>query len=171
MTDVALSPRSIEPAPRRVVHYLTLVAIAAVVVAVSLPRLSEFALRENESDARAMMTRLAKALETRSGSPRNVEELVRDTSGLLKWSTDTEFLESGRLLRRHGYLFELVAAGDRRRVRAWPWSAGKTGNSAFLFEREPLLAHANVDGRWSGLDHPPEVEAPDSDWKPVVGPE
>lgn len=157
-------------------RYLTLVAIAAVVVVISLPRLREFALRENESDARALLSRLAATLEVHAAeTPRAVEELVRADGGLAQWTTDGEYLEDGRLLRRHGYLFDVTFGADHRwAVRAWPWRAGRTGTRAFVdVAGAALVVHPNDGARYSGLRGAPNVGELDAaaGWREARGEE
>lgn len=172
-----MGPSGDSPRASALGRYLTLVAIAAVVVVISLPRLREFALRENESDARALLARLGAKLEIHAAErPASVAALVSaadaadtdDRGGLSRWLGDAEYLAEGRLLRRHGYLFDVAEGPDRRFVvRAWPWRAGRTGTLAFV---DPVgaapLAHANQAARFSGPDSPPELSAlgVDSGW-------
>jgi len=69
---------------------------------------------------------------------------------------DMEWLDGGRVLRRHGYLFELSSAGAAPVLRAWPWAYGKSGRSAFVAEPGgEVRRHANAEGGWSGLGCPP----------------
>lgn len=145
----------------------TLVAIATVVLLVSLPRLRDFALRENEGDAKRLVARLAlvDAREAR-GSPgeaapaRSIQELIEAHPGLGRQLDDAEFLEDGRLLRRHGYLFDLAVDPEgTRALRGWPWEHGRTGWAAFAWvEGRGLFAGRNEAGTWSGPGRPPELE-------------
>jgi hypothetical protein len=140
----------------------TLALIAIVVVLVSLPRLRRFALRENETDAIAMLRVLA------VDAVANREALAEGgLSALLAASThhrvrleDVEVLGDGRL-RRHGYVFESVRGAEGRSVLlAWPWEHGRTGLAAFATEPGGLVfGLPNGDGRISGLDHPPDLPA------------
>jgi hypothetical protein len=147
------------------VRYLTLAAIATLVVVISLPRLREFALRENEADAKALLTRLGSTLAVHAAErPENVAALVAKSDDMLPWLTDADYLEQGRLLRRHGYLFDVVEGGDRHWiVRAWPWQAGRTGVRAFA-ERagEAPVVHANDAARFSGPTGAPAIEELDA---------
>ncbi|MBI5431939.1 MAG: hypothetical protein HZA52_03805 [Planctomycetes bacterium] len=147
-------------------RYLTLVAIAAVVVVISLPRLREFALRENENDARVLLGRLASTLEVHAAErPAQVADLVAAGDGLAQWMTDAEYLDDGRLLRRHGYLFDVVRGpGECLAVRAWPWRAGRTGSRVFVdFVGAAPLVHPNAGARWSGPTGAPELATLDAD--------
>jgi hypothetical protein len=149
----------------------TLVAIATVVLLVSLPRLRDFALRENEGDAQRLVSRLGAidALDDRAPA-RTIRELIEGQPALARQLDDAEFLEEGTLLRRHGYLFDLAgdssgppgfsgASGAPRAVRGWPWAHGRTGFAAFAWlSGRGLTAHANREGLWSGPLRPPGLE-------------
>jgi hypothetical protein len=141
----------------------TLVAVGLVVLLVSLPRLRDFALRENEGDARALVLRLAQLAERDASGGLNVEQIVSTDPTLARQLDDVEFLEQGRLLRRHGYLFEVLAGEESERacarVRAWPWKHRRTGYAAFAWTREhALVGDSNSGGTWSGLGAPPTVD-------------
>lgn len=156
----------------RAVDALTLAAVALVVLLVSLPRLRDLALRENESDAAWLTGRLAELCVEHDAL--ELEALVERAPLLDRQLEDVEYLEGGRVLRRHGYLFEVLAleggAADAatRAVRAWPWEAGRTGRVALLWTPDGgLLGHPNEDGRWSG-EHPPRPEdAARAGWRRV----
>lgn len=158
---------------------VSLAAVLAVVVAVSLPRLHGLARRENQVDARATAERFARALAELTPEEHALpfEELARRTR-LERTLRDAEWLENGRVLRLHGYLFELCPAPGavlpvdgkleltqqpeagvaRRAVRAWPWSAA-TGRAAYVASPDGLLlAHPNDEGLWHGLEHRPAVD-------------
>jgi hypothetical protein len=151
----------------RAVDALTLAAVALVVLLVSLPRLRDLALRENEADAAWLARRLGE-LSVQDEAP-TLGELFGRQGSLRRLAEDAELIEGGRVLRRHGYLFELLP-GPRRAVRAWPWEAGRTGRVALLWTPEVgLVGHPNHDGRWSG-DRPPRPEAAGGDgWRRVRG--
>jgi hypothetical protein len=144
-----------------------LVAIGLVVLLVSLPRLREFALRENEEDARALVTRLAglAAREVQAAEKPSIETLLASDPSAKRQLDDVEYLDGGRRLRRHGYLFEVGHAADGTWVRAWPWEWRKTGISAYGWNSgTELVAHPNAEGRWSGLEAPPQVDG-DAQWR------
>lgn len=148
----------------------TLALIAIVVVLVSLPRLRRFALRENETDAIAMLRILAvDAIANREAL------LAGGLSALLATSTghrvrleDIEVLDDGRL-RRHGYVFESVCDAEGRPVLiAWPWDHGRTGVAAFAVEPGgPVFGLPNGDGRFSGLSSPPRDKT--DPWRLIPG--
>lgn len=147
-----------------------LVAIGIVVLLVSLPRLREFALRENEEDARALVQRLAglATREVQAAEKPSIEALLASDPSAKRQLDDVEYLDGGQRLRRHGYLFEVGHAADGTYVRAWPWEWRKTGTSAYAWTAgKELVAHPNAEGRWSGPDAPPQV-AGDSQWRDLV---
>jgi hypothetical protein len=149
----------------RAVDALTLAAVALVVLLVSLPRLRDLALRENEADAAWLARRLAE-LSTED-APATLGELFVEEGSLRRLAEDAELLEEGRLLRRHGYLFELLPP-PRRAVRAWPWEAGRTGRVALVWTPAlGLVGHPNADGRWSGERPPAPEAAVDGGWRRV----
>jgi hypothetical protein len=151
---------------------LSLLAVVAVLIVVSVPRLRGIALQENEVDARATAQLLAGALrgEAPGAAPSLRELLQRDElSGAL---SDAELLASGRILRRHGYLFELTrlplglslaaspllflrpepaALGPMPAVRAWPWKRGSTGAASFLVTSAGATL-VRSDLPWEGPD-------------------
>lgn len=146
---------------------ITLFAVGLVVLLVSLPRLRAFALRENQGDASSLVVRLGELLDTsvEAAELPRVRDLVEDDERFAARLGDAEFLDEGRLLRRHGYLFEVVPAesgpssSEARtawRVRAWPWEHGRSGLASFLWlPGRGLARHANVRGQWSGPDQAP----------------
>ncbi len=167
MEGRAGGPGGARPAPSRRgrmrwIDALTLAAIATVVLLVSLPRLEDLAMRENEGDAAWLTGRLAELCPTVSAV--NVQALVLSSPRLGRQIDDAEFLQGGRLLRRHGYLFELDATGGPS-VRAWPWQHGRTGRAVIVWTPEDgLRGHQNEPGAWSGADRPPPIEPPGPQW-------
>jgi hypothetical protein len=156
----------------RAADVLTLAAVALVVLLVSLPRLRDLALRENESDALWLTRRLSELATARE--PRSVQELLEAAPDLRRQIDDAQYLEGGRLLRRHGYAFEVLeqpgAAQGSLAVRAWPWRAGRTGGAAFVWTASGgLLGSANRAGRWSGEQAPPTEVGAAGEWAPVAG--
>jgi hypothetical protein len=157
MSDAQLSPR-----PRRlsISGAFALLAIAAVLVVVSVPRLHVLAQQENEVDARNTALLLARALRTHGASaerPPSLADLLgrAELGGL----ADSELLERDTVLRRHGYLFEITSLSPAVRlmsapvallcgtsaslpttaIRAWPWTPGASGGSSFLVTAEGAL--------------------------------
>jgi len=156
----------------RAADALTLAAVALVVLLVSLPRLRDLALRENESDALWLTRRLSELAS--APDPHSVQELLAAAPDLLRQIDDAQYLEGGRLLRRHGYAFEVLetpgAEDGSMAVRAWPWRAGRTGGSAFVWTASGgLVSSANRAGRWSGERAPPAEARPAGEWAPVPG--
>jgi hypothetical protein len=131
---------------------LTLVAIALVVVLVTLPVLRRFGVRENERDALRMLRILS--AEPASGGRRGattLADLAAVDTTLARRLEDLERLDDGRL-RRHGYLFDVAQLRSGEPVLlAWPWEHGQTGLGAFAWTpRRGVIGHANRDGRYSG---------------------
>jgi hypothetical protein len=169
----------------RAVDALTLAAVALVVLLVSLPRLRDLALRENESDAAWLAGRLAALCVQDETLP--LQALLERDPLLDRQVDDAEFLDGGRVLRRHGYLFEVLSVppvggpgeqgageqGERaeaagRAVRAWPWEAGRTGRVALVWTPQSgLIGHLNGDGRWSGTRPPPPGAVGGEGWRRV----
>lgn len=166
----------------------TLVAVVAVVVVISLPRLADFARRENQEDAVRLARRLMAERERQAAgaaAPTRVQELVAGLPpSAQRQLDDLAFLRDGELLRRHGYLFELFAAGDESgaqggggvwAVRAWPWRAGETGAKAYLALSSKLVfEHTHPPAEWSGPDHAPDTGPPmpealhTAGWRPIA---
>lgn len=163
----------------------SLAAVLAVLLVVSLPRLQGLARLENEGDACATAELLVRSLaELEGAAPGARFRALAEQADLQRALADGEWLEDGRLLRRHGYLFELCAppaplqaaglslalAGAPLShspgfaVRAWPWS-GETGRTAFVASAcGTVLAHTNAELGWSGLERRPE-ERPLTGWR------
>lgn len=137
---------------------LSVAAVIAVLVLVSLPRLQAFALEENEADAAALTRVLGRALEELAGSA-GAEPSLADLAGAAGLDAprdDVEWIDGGRILRRHGYLFELSGAAGGAALRAWPWAYGETGRAAFAFRpAEGVLRHGNREGAWTGPGRAP----------------
>jgi hypothetical protein len=147
---------------------LSLFAVGAVVVLVTLPRLRAFALAENEGDARALLrmigaANVVQAAEGASDAPaRRIADLPLEGRALTAGARGAQSLRGGELLRLHGYLFDLApgercGSGDSGQVlRAWPYQHGRTGHGALVLLADGTLrSHDNTGGRWSGEDHPP----------------
>jgi hypothetical protein len=169
----------------RIVDRLTLAAIGIVVALVSIPRLKAFALRENELDAAQTLRVLGAALGSPGWdfaaaglvgpplpraagaalAPATVGELFLSTPSVARRLEDAELLADGRLLRRHGYLFDLTFDGGEPVLRAWPWCYGETGLGAFSFSRAiGLVGHPNERPRWYGTERSPALPRPGEGW-------
>jgi hypothetical protein len=184
--------RSARPRPFLGLSYsgaLSLAAIVAVLVVISVPRLQDIARQENEADARTTAQLLARALGSfpATGEP-SMRDLVRRPE-LAGGLSDAELLQRGTLLRRHGYLFEvtrlapslnlpalpialLAGAKDALKsmpaIRAWPWSHGSSGEMAFLVTAAgACLLHPNSASRWHGLGSAGMVVNELTGWRPV----
>jgi hypothetical protein len=154
----------------RIVDWSTIGAIVVVVVLVSIPRLRAFAVRANELDAMHMLHALAAqpAPAGHEAIGNDLALLVLGDAGLRQRLEDLECLDDGRL-RRHGYLFDLtMLRPGEPMLRAWPWSHGQTGRSAFVWTpQRGLLAAPNHEGRFSGPSRPPLPEDVGPDWLQV----
>jgi hypothetical protein len=164
------------------VDVLTLGAVLVVVLLVSLPCLRDFAVRENERDAQALLPVLVELL---NGGPGNGEPLqgepgaeqrqpdlaglVAATPALADELRDAHPGEHGASLRHHGYLFSAGAPGPggERAVLAWPLDRGRTGLRAFACRPGGGLGlHAYLDGRWCGPRGPERLSAAEG-WAPA----
>jgi len=168
---------------------LSLLAIAAVVLVVSVPRLRGIALLENEADAVGTAQLLARALQALDAKPRSspsMRELLRRPE--LRGLDDAELLAEGRVLRRHGYLFEVtclspavtapaapacILSGEPAAlcgllaIRAWPWEHGTTGLAAFLAtQKGGRLVHPNTAPGWEGLGAAGATLVSPEGWRP-----
>ncbi|MBM3992432.1 MAG: hypothetical protein FJ298_15730 [Planctomycetes bacterium] len=146
-----------------------LVAIGLVVLLVSLPRLREFALRENEEDARALVERLAGLVTREVAAAENpsIETLLASDPTSQRQLDDLEYLDGGTRLRRHGYLFEVGRSPTGAWVRAWPWEWRKTGIFAYAWNATAdLVAHPNDEGHFSGPQSPPRL-GDDAQWRGI----
>ncbi len=165
--------------------WLLLIAIGAVLASVSLARLHVFAVHQNERDALFLLARLAERMPLEDQhiaggvriEPQTEPPVLRaglDLRGLLKSPTgdlerlgDLRWLAAGRVLHRHGYLFDLVGTQGSGantlsdfRLRAWPQSHGRTGIAAFAWcSQRGLTGDPNREGRWNGFERRPESEA------------
>lgn len=173
MSEAVLSHRA--RGPISLSGAFSLLAVVAVLVVVSLPRLRGLALQENEVDAKSTARSLANALRELGSSPARkpaLRELLR-RPGLLGLG-DSELLAGGQVMRRHGYLFEITclpptitaasapaallggepaALCGLLAIRAWPWDHGTTGRVAFLVtQKGGTLAHPNSGAGWEGVE-------------------
>ncbi len=162
-----------------------LIGVVAVVVIVSLPRLTTFARRENEADAQRLVRRMAQLFEDdalRASPPKDTRELFeRLPKTARRQFEDQTVIDEGRLLLRHGYYFEFVRlpsfAGDTQgvlAVRAWPERHSSAAAPAFYgFSSTAVLRHTALDPAPGGLDGPPQIQSPQAfdlqahGWVPV----
>jgi hypothetical protein len=154
------SARDADARPRRrsPIDVAVLVLIGVVVVLVSLPRLRQFAVHENESDAiRAIRALGDDAVDHEElFSAGRLAALVDAVPGRRAHLEDLETLRDGRL-RRHGYVFDWIEGEDgATAIVAWPWEHGRTGVAVFaVVPGGPVLGLSNSDGRYGGLRRPP----------------
>lgn len=154
------------------VDVLTLGAVLVVVLLVSLPCLRDFAVRENERDAQALLPLLVELVngevEALHQQP-DLAALVAATPALAGELRDAHPGQHGASLGHHGYLFSAGAPGPggERAVLAWPLDRGRTGLRAFACRPGGgLWLHPNRDGRWSGPRGPERLSAAEG-WVPA----
>ena len=168
----------VDRAGMSLVGAVSLASVVLVLIFVSLPRLRCFAQNENEADARATARLLARELgaaiqaagelgEVPPGTPPIARLTAKDS--VARALSDSDLLEEGALIRRHGYLFRVVrvaaptAAPPRPgevlaatsepglAILAWPWEWGRTGHDALLATPDDrLYAHENAGAVWTG---------------------
>lgn len=130
-----------------------LAAVAAIVIAVSIPEMRAFVRRTNETDARSTLCKLGTVVLEGERFPSLAAALEGDGE-LRRWMQDARVLADGSLCF-HGYYYALSRADGVERVLAWPREAGRTGTVAFALSNDDgLLGHPNRDDRWSGLERP-----------------
>lgn len=169
-----------------------LLALLAVLCVVTLTRLELFAVYENERDALRLLARLSSQLDQSNGwhGEAPLQSALGSLQDLPRGTQDAEWLEGGRLLRWHGYLFALSpSAAGTAQLCAWPWKHGQTGVAAYASAPGlGLVGHANPAaapgvwakgnaadsdqtpvGPWSGLEHRPSLDlgAPPGGWQRV----
>ena len=148
---------------------LTLSAVGIVLFLVSVPRVHQFALQDNERDAKSSLLTLFSTVYADDGGRAN-----RQLPAPEAWDQevkcrlyDAHSSDDSELLQRHGYLLELAHRADGSEfLRAWPTEHGNTGRSAFLLDpQRGLIEHDNTDGTWSGAtsDRPDGTEP---GWQP-----
>ena len=130
---------------------ITLSAVAVLLFLVSVPRVHQLALQDNQRDAQSAVRALAKAAFPLS-APQSLSsyELSLALSERLR---DVRYHKDSGLIQRHGYLFE-VSTGPKGRdlVRAWPVDHGETGIMAYVMNQDAsLMTHRNSNAAWSGL--------------------
>lgn len=148
-----------------------LIGVVAVVVIVSMPRLSAFARSENRADAVRLARRLAQVFDdSQPGAPpiQDVRELFqRLPRQTRRQFEDQSVLDDGRLILRHGYFFEYVRvpgfegdAAGARVIRAWPERFGGAAAPVFLaLSANAVLTHDRLEPACYGFDNPPPIES------------
>lgn len=135
---------------------VSLISVVSVLVLVSLSRLRGFTLHENALDARTTVRYLADEfalLEQQHPDPQ-VGRLLENSRELRHALSDTEILEGGRLLRRHGYLFALVP----RRAIERSGDPVFSGNPIRIFEANaPRRSDAFVVLGWPWRPEPTPI--------------
>ncbi len=148
--------------------WITLGAIFAVILVVSLPRLRALALHQNELDAIQATKLLGKSVFAMETEP-TLGGVLQIDSSLEHRLEDVEVLEQGSLLRRHGYLFDLTRTQTGEpAIRAWPWDCGETGYGAYVITKDAgLRGHPNAESLWSGPGNAPVLQDEDPAWRAV----
>ena len=135
---------------------LILSAVGVVVFLVSVPRVHQFALQDNERDAISSLLALSGAVHASEGEPRCESLPLQSTwdREMSRRLCDAHQEEKSSLIQRHGYLLELAHHVDGTPfIRAWPSEHGATGRTAYLLDKEQgLIKHANTGGSWSGTE-------------------
>ena len=150
--------------------------VALVVVLVSLPLLRSVALKENEVDALRALNLLGPQVFAADAQVEDFRTLLEPESELGRRLPDSRLVDGGRVMFRHGYLFEIVPLEDGQRLlRAWPLDHGKSGLGAFWANADgQVLGHPNGAAQWSGMDAAPYLPAHDGaglyegGWKPLA---
>ncbi|MBJ01653.1 MAG: hypothetical protein CMK00_02140 [Planctomycetes bacterium] len=129
---------------------LTLAAVAALLFLVSVPRVHQLAVQDNQRDAQSALRALAKAAFQ---DPPEASATPRELSvALSERLRDVRYHEPSGLIQRHGYFFEASSApGGLELIRAWPVDYGETGVFAYVMGSDASLrTHKNVEAAWSG---------------------
>ena len=129
-------------------------AVGVVVFLVSVPRVHQFALQDNERDAISSILTLSSsviAAETSAGAESLPLPATWDQEMNCRLF-DAHTFSNTSLIQRHGYLLELAHRLDGSAfIRAWPSEHGATGCKAFLYDLERcLIQHSNGNAEWSG---------------------
>jgi hypothetical protein len=151
---------------------LTLLAVGVVIMLVSLPRLHGLMLRTNECDARDALRLLGGVVFAGERTPTNLCETVEQTASLEHQLSDARPVDGGRVLKHHGYLFELSSTlRGESVIYAWPSEHGRTGKRAFALKADQGMIEHENEGKstWSGLARPlhaDETELSTGNWQP-----
>ena len=147
---------------------LTLSAVAGLLFLVSVPRVHQLAVHDNQRDAMSAVLLLVPPVFNDAdlgATPPSNESLSQELGHRLN---DVRYDPRSRLIRRHGYFLDVGLTHDRHGIiRAWPERHGRTGVSAFVYDRSRgLLSNPNASAAWSGAGsiRPDGTEA---GWQPV----
>ena len=129
---------------------ITLGAVAPLLFLVSVPRVHQLAVQDNQRDAQSAVRALAQ--EAFRGSTPGAMDAQRLSLLLGERLRDVRYNENSGLIQRHGYLFEVLSTPTGQGlVRAWPVAHGDTGVVAYVMAQDTaLLTHQNSDAIWSG---------------------
>jgi len=130
---------------------LTLCAVGVLMFLVSVPRVHQLAVQDNERDALSAIKALAdEAFTPELEMSLNPVHLSASLSSRLK---DVRYDSSTKVIRRHGYLFDLAQAKSGEWfARAWPVECGQTGVNAFILGPSAcIMTHPNEAAEWSGV--------------------
>jgi len=154
----ALTPPTTSDAPperaasSKATDRLLLVAIGAVVLVVSFPRLRDWTVRSNEFDARATLALLASELfgasEVHAAQPSSLGERFLEHEELRHRLTDARVLADGERLAYHGYVFDLAQAESGPRILAWPRAGGASGVQVYALDLSGKLYEHNAPERF-----------------------
>jgi hypothetical protein len=170
--NTALSPAAVpaRAASRRLpwLDRLTLVAVLALVVVVTIPHLRSMAIRANERDARVMLTWLGEELAKLAPAemPADLPALLKRVPRAARRIPDARVLPSG-LVAHHGYYLRLMLPPHGQpELCAWPCQLDRTGRAAYAWTSGSLYENPNATPGWSGEAQPPPPlgSAATNDW-------
>jgi hypothetical protein len=129
---------------------LTLGAVAALLFLVSVPRVHQLAVLDNQRDAQSAVKAIADAAFQGDSSDQPCPQALSDA--LSEKLRDVRFHEHFGLIQRHGYYFEVSQSSNGQElVRAWPVDHGETGVFAYVMGADATLrSHRNAEAAWSG---------------------
>ena len=115
---------------------LTLSAGAVLLFLVSVPRVHQLAVQDNERDAKTTVRRAASLVL--AGDSQTIAEAHHSIKALcVELQTqliDVRYDSGAQLIRRHGYFIDLCRDGrGQELVRAWPVQCGRTGMRAYIY--------------------------------------
>jgi len=143
---------------------ISILAVASVVVLVSLPLLRRMAMMENQRDALAVLRALGDVVEAAPPGAPAIGALPLDAPALATRSLEP--VAGGLFLRARGYYFDLVTDGGEPTLRAWPCEYGRTGFRSFVrTSGGALLDHDNAEAAFSGARAPRGPWRLDAGWR------